>query len=100
MPQRSTSFSRVARQRQARFRDTSPTISPQGRNPSDDKGLRNPHLLALGCEEENLYPGIRGPGGAVAFFLGRGIKWWKSSRSDDDARADPPATGPVPRSPA
>lgn len=90
MAQHRTSFSRVAQQRQARFRDTSPTISPQGRMPSDDKGLRNPHLLAIGSEEENLYPGIRGAGGAVAFFRRRSIRWWKSSKSGNDSRTDGP----------
>ena len=83
------SFEDSAKQDQQRFRDTSPTISAQGRSPSDDKGRRNPHLLALGCEEENLYPGIRGAGGAIDFFKRRGIKWWKSSRSGD-SQADGP----------
>ena len=79
-----TGFGSAARRRQGRFRDYSPTISPQGRSPSDDKGLRNPHLLALGAEQENLYPGIRGAAGAVDFFRKRGIEWWKNSRSGDD----------------
>ena len=52
--------------------------------------MRNPHLLALGREEENLYPGARGVGGAIDFFSQRGIKWWKSSRSGDDVETDGP----------
>lgn len=87
---RRRSFEDSAKQDQQRFRDTSPTISTQGRFPFDDKGRRNPHLLALGFEEENLYPGIRGPGGAIDFFGQRGIKWWKSSRSGDDTKSDGP----------
>ena len=52
--------------------------------------MRNPHLLSLGCEEENLYLGARGSGGAIDFFSQRGIKWWKSSRSGDDVEAEGP----------
>ena len=85
-----TSFEHAARKRQGRFRDTSATISPQGRSPSDSAGVRNTHLLALGQEEENLYPGVRGAGGAIDFFGQRGIKWWKSSRSGDDFETDGP----------
>ena len=90
MQGRNPSFEHAAKQRQARFRGTSPTISPGARTPDDDKGLRNPHLLAIGCEEENLYPSIRGPGGAVEFFHKRGIRWWKSARSGDGTSVDGP----------
>ncbi len=85
-----TDFDRSAKQRQQQFRDTSPTVSDQGRSPTDDKGLRNPHLLALGCEVDNLFPSIRGEGGAIDFFSQRDIKWWKSSRSGDDSKSDGP----------
>ena len=67
-----------------------PPVSDQGRSPTDDKGIRNPHLLALGYEVENLFPGVRGGGGAIDFFSQRGIKWWKSSRSGDDSKVDGP----------
>ena len=83
-------FGAAAKWDQQRFRDTSPTISDSARNASDDIGMRNPHLLALGCEEENLYPGIRGIGGAVDFFRERSIRWWKSPRSGDDTRRSGP----------
>ena len=46
--------------------------------------------MALGYEEENLYPGIRGMDGAVDFFGQRNIKWWKSARSGDDTSVDCP----------
>lgn len=59
---------------QARFRDTSPTISQLGRTPTDPSGLRNGHLLRTGCEDENLYPKIRGDNGARDFFTERGIR--------------------------
>lgn len=72
-----------ARKRQARFRATSPTISAKARLPSDDKGMRHGHLLALGCEEENLYPSLRGDDGAVRFFEERRIKWHRTARSGD-----------------
>ena len=85
-----TAFERSAKRRQQQFRDASPTVSDRGRSPTDDKGLRNPHLLALGSETENLYPGIRGEGGAIDHFRQRGIKWWKSSRSGDDSKSDGP----------
>ena len=85
-----TGFERAARQRQGTFRDHSPTISSQGRSPLDQKGLRNRHLLALGAETENLYPGVRGAGGAGDFFRRRGIGWWKSARSGDSSAVDVP----------
>ena len=85
-----TSFADAAKRHQGRFRDISSTVSLEGRSPSDDKGVRNPHLLALDCEEENLYPAIRGADGATGFFSQRGIKWWKSSRSGGDSKADGP----------
>lgn len=72
-----------ARKRQAEFRCSSPTISQLARSPSDDKGLRHAHLLALGHEQENLYPCLRGDDGAVRFFTERGIKWHRTSRSGD-----------------
>ena len=85
-----TGFERSAQRRQQQFRDTSPTVSDQGRSPTDDNGQRHPHLLALGCEVDNLFPGIRGAGGAIDFFSQRDIKWWKSSRSGDDGKSDGP----------
>ena len=85
-----TGFERSAKRRQQQFRDASPTVSDLGRSPTDDKGLRNPHLLTIGCEVDNLFPGIRGEGGAIDFFSQRDIKWWKSSRSGDDSKSDGP----------
>ena len=78
------SFGDAARKRQARFRDTSPTISERGRSPSDDQGRRHGHLLALGCEEENLYPSLRGGSGARRFFKERDIRWWTDNANRDD----------------
>ena len=85
-----TGFERSAKRRQQQFRDVSPTVSDRGRSPTDDKGLRNPHLLAIGRETDKLFPGIRGEGGAIDHFKQRGIKWWKSSRSGDDSKSDGP----------
>ena len=70
------SFENSAKSRQARFRETSPTISEPARAPNDDLGKKHNHLLALGFSEENLFPGIRGAGGAMDFFTQRNIKWW------------------------
>jgi hypothetical protein len=83
-------FGTRARHRQSQFRDTSATVSPAGRSPSDDKGRRNGHLLAVGHEEENLYPALRGPQGASVFLAARGIHWWRSSRSGDDTNVNGP----------
>ena len=85
-----TAFELASKGRQAAFKAESQTISASAKHPTDEKGLRNPHLLALGYEEENLYPGLRGMGGAVDFLGQRNIKWWKSARSGDDASVDGP----------
>ena len=85
-----TGFDRAAKARQRAFRDESHTVSADAKHPEDERGLRNSHLLALGYEENNLYPGIRGTDGAVAFFAQRNIKWWKSSRSGDDTNVEGP----------
>ena len=85
-----TAFEHSAKARQHAFRDESQTVSASGKHQEDERGLSNPHLLALGYEEENLYPGIRGMGGAIHFFGRRNIKWWKSSRSGDDTTVDGP----------
>jgi len=83
MTVRPTPWLLEARRRQAEFRSRSQTISARGRSPSDPTGRRHDHLLALGSEDENLFPGIRGPEGARAFFKARGIKWWTSPSSGD-----------------
>jgi hypothetical protein len=83
-------FAATAKAQQSRFRDISPTISSVARTPTDPLGKRHRHLLALGHEEENLYPGLRGPGGAMDFFRARGIKWWRSGRRAGDAKGDGP----------
>ncbi len=80
MRRTATRFGTLARQQQARFRSC---LSAAAQRPDDDKGLRNPHLIAHGCEVENLYPTLRGPRGALDFFRDRGIKWWTSARSGD-----------------
>ena len=62
-------FHRQEAERQHAFRESSPTISDCARRPQDE------HFLAVSYENENLYPGVRGPDGALAFFEKRGIKW-------------------------
>ena len=71
-------FGRVARKRQATFRKGLTS-------PSDAIGLRHGHLLALGCEEENLLPALRGENGARRFFAERSVKWWQATKSGDAA---------------
>ena len=76
-------FGLLARKRQAAFRKG---LTP----PSDAIGRRHGHLLALGCEEENLFPAIRGENGASRYFGERGIKWWQATRSGDTASGKRP----------
>ena len=85
-------FGKAARKQQADFRGRSSTISDQGRSPSedDDKARRHGHLLAAGCEDENLYPPLRGETGARRFFKEREIKWHRTTRSGDADGGDGP----------
>jgi len=83
-------FGQKGRRKQGVFRDTSATISNAARHPDDEVGRRNRHLLAIGHEQENLYPSLRGPTDAVRFFGDRKIKWWRSSRSGDSKGTDGP----------
>ena len=85
-----TGFEKAAKRRQQEFRDVSPTVSDRGRSPTDDKGLRYPYLLAIDCETDNLFPGIRGEGGAIDFFSQRRMTWWFSPASGDHGKADKP----------
>ena len=63
--------------RQESFRRNSGTISSRGRSPVDEPGRQYGYMLALGCEDENLYPGLRGTRGARRFFAERAIAWWR-----------------------
>lgn len=85
-----SSFGADARRHQANFRQSSESISQEGRSPSDDKGQRNPHLLAVGHEIENLFEPLRGNDGAVKFFADRNLRWWRSARSGDTRGKDVP----------
>ncbi len=84
-------FGLLARRQQALFRRT---LSATAQSPDDPVGLRNGHLLAHGYEVENLYPVIRGAGGALSFFQDRRIKWWTNARSGDRP-LDPTYRGPT-----
>jgi hypothetical protein len=80
----------LVRARQARFLASSPTISNGARRPADRIGQRHRHLLARGHEEENLYPSLRGSGGAIEFFRARRIKWWQGRTSGDALESNGP----------
>ena len=69
-------FGVLERKRQAAFRTGLAT-------PTDAIGLRHDYLLALGCEEENLFPALRGENGALRYFADRSIKWWQARVSGD-----------------
>ena len=75
-PAGARNFGQRERKRQAAFRKGLTT-------PTDPIGLRHDYLLALGREEENLFPTLRGGNGALRFFADRGIKWWNARRSGD-----------------
>ena len=79
-------FEQATKRRQHRCRETSPTIGEPARLPTDDLGRRHHHLLALGCGEENLLPGIRGPSGAIDFFGQRNILWWEGSSDNGEGK--------------
>ena len=69
-------FGVLERKRQAVFRKGLAT-------PSDAIGRRHDYLLALGCEEENLFSALRGENGACRYFDERNIKWWQAPASGD-----------------
>ena len=71
-----SNFGVFERERQARFREGMST-------PSDAVGRRHDYLLALGCEEENLFPTLRGENGARRYFMDRNITWWQAGVSGD-----------------
>lgn len=83
-------FADLAASQQGAFRDTSSTISPRARTPDDTVGKRHRHLLARGHESENLFPPLRGAGGALDFFRERRIHWWRSTSTGDAARQQGP----------
>ena len=69
-------FGQRERKRQAAFRKGLTT-------PSDAVRLKHDHLLALGCEEGNLFSTLRGENGALQYFADRNIKWWQARVSGD-----------------
>ena len=70
------SFGVHERERQAAFRRELTT-------PTDPIGLKHDYLLALGYEEENLFPTLRGEDGALRYIAERNIKWWQARVSGD-----------------
>ena len=76
-------YREVEYRRQAAFRRGSETISARGRSPTDEAARDYPYMLALGHEDENLHPSLRGTEGARRFFGERGIKWWRHCGFED-----------------
>ena len=64
-------------ERKAAFRRTSASIDADARSPGDERGRRYGHMLALGSEDQNLYPVLRGVRGARRFMATRDIGWWR-----------------------
>ncbi len=79
-------FKLAARARQAAFRATLPV---EARTPTDEPWARYDFLLALGYEDETLYPTLRGAGGARDYFRARDARWWRSAATGD-AKGDGP----------
>ena len=75
-------FVDVETKRQIDFRNNPERISRLGRTPSNDAARKHEHLLPYGCEDETLYPTLRGDDGARRFFSERGIKWGSKSKYD------------------
>lgn len=75
-------YERQVKQSQERFRDESSTVSATAKAPIDDVGKRHGYLLAIGHEEENLFPSLR-QGRALQYFASRHIKWWRSKAGGD-----------------
>ena len=69
-------------ERQASFRGASAAISADASSPTDERGRRYGYMLALGHEDQNLYPSLRGVSGARRFMERRGIRWWRHSGFD------------------
>lgn len=82
-------FRDVEYRRQENFRSESATISADGGAPTDPRGIAYPHLLALGHEDENLFPSLRGDEGARKFFGERGIRWWRHAGFDQAGESGP-----------
>ena len=78
----SSRFGSLARRLQAGFRAT---LSQEAQSPTDESGIRNSHLIAIGHEIENLYPTLREADGALTFFRERKIIWW-SGREDQASK--------------
>ena len=85
-----SAFELKAKTQQAGFRQSSPTVSALGRSSTDPAGKRHPHLLGLGAEADNLYPGLRNSAGAIAFFEEREIQWWQAERAGDAGKPHTP----------
>ena len=75
------SFENTEKERQADFRKSFDTISCEGRKMPTD--IPRPYLLPMGCEEDNLYPSIRGSKGAHQYVEDRHIQWWSHAASGD-----------------
>lgn len=83
LEQHSSSFRAQARSRQAKFRETSETVSELASTPDDELGRKHGYYLTIGHENENLFPSIRDEDRALKFFKERSIKWWRSGQSGD-----------------
>ena len=64
--------------RQATFRSTWVTNSSNVRAPTGKEGRQYPYMIALGYEDENLYPTLRGAAGVRLFFDDRTMEWWRN----------------------
>lgn len=84
---RTQSYKTTETAKQGEYRKTGKDLV-KVRKPTDDVGSRHPHLLAAGCEMDNLNPSIRKQ--VIPFFADRKIQWWRSPKTGDDAQQDIP----------
>lgn len=64
-------------------------------DPVDPIGRRLGYLLKLGCEQENLYPALRGTNGAHRYFVERNLRWWQDNTNGDSSGGERPTRNMV-----
>jgi hypothetical protein len=76
-----TPFAEQEYDRQIAFRRRGAATTTAETTEETSRGHRM--LLERGTEEDNLFPSLRGPRGAVEFFRERRIAWWSLTKTKD-----------------
>ena len=85
-----TGFERNAKRRQQQFRDTSPTISDEGRSPRTTRGYETLICWPLDTRPKTSFRESVARMVPSTFFSQRHIGWRKSARSGDDSSSSGP----------